>query len=59
MRRRPPAGPLRLLAGLLLLAAAATPLRAQEEVQVALDEAGRIMEIDRSLAQRLSLLIDE
>lgn len=42
----------------LVLPWAASPVSAQE-VQVALDEAGRVHEIDRSLASRLGLFLDD
>lgn len=47
-----------IIAVLLLVGVGSVPAAAQE-TQVALDEAGRVMEIDRSLAQRTGLFLDD
>ena len=62
MRRpaRPSRPPLALRATLLALALAALPAGAAgQEAQVPLDRDGRLMEIDRPLAQRMGLFLDD
>jgi hypothetical protein len=48
-----------LLTGLLLVGMATSAPALAQETQVALDEAGRVMEIDRPLARRLGLFLDD